>query len=608
MNKNQRLLLKLSLGVGAIATSLFWNLSVKAQSAINEISLDPAKQSVSSLWVSQVLNGVATPGGGSFLGPTGASRAYGILGTAMYNAWAAYEDAPVSTLYADGLIDFDLQRPGIENTLGNKEEAISYAAFRVLNDLFPDTGIQANFTTLMNDLGFDPNNTSTDLSTAAGVGNFVAQELLNFRHQDGSNQLNDYVDTTGFVSTNTTDKVVNLEFWTPENVPYGTAQGDPDFIRTQTALHPYWGKVIPFALESGDQFRPPAPEPFLLDPNATVDLRKKTITRADNTIVPIDRSLIGIDINPNFIAQAEQVIDFSASLSPTGEPGVPSEFTADGLLGGKVEGETRKLIAEFWEDPTGTPFPPGTWMLFGQKVAEKENPELDNDIPLFFNLGNAVFDAGVATWDAKYFYNYVRPVRAIKELGLLGLIGEDPDEDGIYTTFAWGGPGLGTIEIPVTDFQTYQSPGQDPSPPFPEYTSGHSAFSAAAAEVLKLHTGSDDFVLGDGTFGLTVTFPPESSRFEPGFTPMTETIDLTWLTFTKAANEAGISRLYGGIHFEDGDLNGRALGRRVGEQVFDRTQFLLNGAQSVPEGSTKTALALLGCLLFFKPRSSDKSQ
>jgi hypothetical protein len=587
---------------GALATNFLGNLSAQAQSAINEISLDPSKQSVASQWVSEILDAVATPGAGSFLGPTGASRAYSMLGTAMYDAWSAYEYRPVSTLYADGLIDFDLQRPLIENTQANKETAISYAAFRVLNDVFSDSGLQGNFAAQMSSLGFDPNNTSTDLTTAAGIGNFVAQQLLDFRHQDGSNQLNNYADTTGFVPTNTVDNIINIEAWTPENVPIDTAPGDPDFQRTQNPLHPQWGGITPFALDSGNQFRPPAPEPFLLDPNATVDLVNGTITRADNTVVAIDKNLIGTDINPNFIAQAQQVIDFSASLSPAGETGVPTEVTADGLPGGKVEGETRKLIAEFWEDGGGTPFPPGTWMLFGQKVAEQVNPDLDKDIGLFFNLGNAVFDAGVATWEAKYFYDYTRPVRAIRELGRLGLIGEDPDDDGIYTIFAWGGPEQGTIEIPVTEFLTYQTPGQDPSPPFAEYTSGHSSFSAAAAEVLKLYTGSDDFILGDGTQGLTVTFAPGSSRFEPGFTPMTETIDLSWLTFSEAADEAGISRLYGGIHFEDGDLNSRALGRSVGQTVFARTAFLMNGAPSVPEPGITKALALFGGLFLLSLR------
>ena len=354
---------------GAIISSLLLEaVPTYAQSAIEEIPLDPNKQSTASLWVSEILNAVSTPAG-STLGPTAASRSYGMLGTAMYDAWAAYESRPISTLFSDGLIDFDLQRPDAENTSANKEEAISYAAFRVLNDIFPDAGLQASFASRMANLGFDPTNISTDLSTAAGVGNFVAQELLNFRRQDGSNQLNGYADTTGYVPTNAASNIVGLEAWTPENVPIGSDPLDPNsnFNRTQSPLHPHWGTVVPFALSSGGQFRPPAPQPFLLDPLATADLAAQTITRSDGTVVNIDKSLIGIDINPAFIDQAQEVIDFSASLSPAGEAGVPNSVTADGLPGGKVEGETRKLIAEFWEDPVEPLFLPEPGCCLGKK-------------------------------------------------------------------------------------------------------------------------------------------------------------------------------------------------------------------------------------------------
>ena len=114
-------------------------------------------------------------------------------------------------------------------------------------------------------------------------------------------------------------------------------------------------------------------------------------------------------------------------------------------------------------------------------------------------------------------------------------------------------------------------PGSDPSPPFAEYTSGHSAFSAAAAEILKLTTGSDEF-------GASVTFEPGSSRFEPLLTPVEE-VTLKWSTFSEAADEAGLSRLYGGIHFSSGDQYGRWLGREVGSAVYEGAQFYINGGK-----------------------------
>ena len=122
--------------------------------------------------------------------------------------------------------------------------------------------------------------------------------------------------------------------------------------------------------------------------------------------------------------------------------------------------------------------------------------------------------------------------------------------------------------ILAENFIPFQRPGADPSPPFAEYTSGHSAFSAAGAEVLRLFTGSDDF-------GGSVTFAPDSIQFEAGV-PSDE-VTLEWATFSDAADEAGLSRLYGGIHFSDGDMNGRELGRETGASAFETAMAFING-------------------------------
>ena len=99
--------------------------------------------------------------------------------------------------------------------------------------------------------------------------------------------------------------------------------------------------------------------------------------------------------------------------------------------------------------------------------------------------------------------------------------------------------------------------------------SGHSAFSPAATEILRSFTGSD-------AFGAQVTIEPGSSSIEPGMVPAAA-VTLTWRTFSEAADEAGLSRRYGGIHFEDGDLAGRRLGRQVGRIVWQRAQSYFDG-------------------------------
>jgi hypothetical protein len=479
----------------------------------------------------------------------------------MYDAWSAYESTPISTVLGDSL-----QRPSQENTEAHKHEAASYAAYRVLSELFPNQ--VGTFRGQMLGLGFNPDNNTTDTTTAAGIGNTMAATLMGFRRSDGSNQLGNYADTTGYSPVNITlpgqaPLVNDIARWSAEHVPIDDLDAP-----IQRALTPQWGEVTPFALASGSQFRPPAPAPFLLDPLATADLQAGTITRSDGTVVDISRDAIGTDINPDFITQSEEIVAFSANLT-----------------------DEQKMVAEYWEDLGGTPFPPGHWLAIGQFVSERDGHSLDDDAQLFFVLGNAVMDAGIATWEAKYYYDYARPVRTIRELGRLCLIGsEDIPGSGECYIDAWGGPEQGTQHILATDFITYQTPGGNASPPFPEYTSGHSGFSAAAAEVLKLFTGSD-------VYGDSITFAPGSSRFEPSFTPASP-ITLSWATFTDAANEAGISRCYGGIHFVRGDLAGRKLGRQVGTEVWNRSQFFISGDQTVgkaiPEPSPVAALLLLG--------------
>ena len=111
------------------------------------------------------------------------------------------------------------------------------------------------------------------------------------------------------------------------------------------------------------------------------------------------------------------------------------------------------------------------------------------------------------------------------------------------------------------DWLPYQ-PASFPTPPFPEFISGHSTFSAAAATVLELFTGRN-------RFGASVTFAPGTSAIEPGITPAIPVV-LYWDTFTDAANQAGMSRRYGGIHFKAADLTGRAVGKVVGFQAWQK--------------------------------------
>ena len=439
------------------------------------------------------------------MAPTAASRALAIVHTAMYDAWAPYDDYAVATQSGGPPRQHPSQR-----TLANKQKATSFAAYRTLTDLFPSQ--TARFDTLMALLSYHPADTSLDPLAPTGVGNISAAALISVRHGDGANQLGTtpgssglpYSDYTGYTPINSPDVINDPKRWQPLRVP--VVVGGPPVV-VQKPLAPHWGRVLPFALSSGSQFRPGPPAPY-----------------------PSDA----------YRRQIDEVITISAQLS-----------------------DRQKVIAEYWADGPRSSTPPGHWCLFAQEISHRDRHTLDKDVKLFFALGNALMDAGIAVWEAKYHFDYVRPVTAVRFL---------------YKDLpipAWGGPFQGTQIIMGRDWQPYR-PLTEVTPPFSEYTSGHSAFSAAGAQILKSFTGSD-------VFGGSVVIPAGSSTIEPGLVPAAS-VTLSWVTFLEAADEAGISRLYGGIHFKDGDLASRVMGRKIGKQVWEKARsYFKGGSYKTPE-------------------------
>jgi hypothetical protein len=217
--------------------------------------------------------------------------------------------------------------------------------------------------------------------------------------------------------------------------------------------------------------------------------------------------------------------------------------------------DEQKVFAEYWVDGPGMESPPGHWMIFGQLCSRRDAHGLDSDVKLFFVLANAMLDASIATWATKRHSDSIRPISLVRLTY------------GGRSIRAWGGPHRGTQPIDGSEWRPYL-----PTPPFGEYTSGHSGFSAAGAEALRLFTGRDDF-------GASVVIPAGSSQIEPGTVPAHDVV-LRWTTFSEAADQAGLSRRLGGIHFLSADLNGRLLGRRVAARVMARAQAYFAGVAS----------------------------
>ncbi|MDQ6634533.1 MAG: hypothetical protein M3Z10_07220, partial [Gemmatimonadota bacterium] len=257
-------------------------------------------------------------------GPPMVARMLAIVHTAMYDAWAAYDNRAVGTRLGGSL-----RRPGRERTLENKRKAMSYAAYRALGDLFPRNRYpseNAAFDQIMADLHYDPADVSVDPRTAAGVGNAAAGALLEFRHHDGSNQLGD-LDPSGtpygdyapkYVYTNTVDKLNDPTRWQPLLVK--NAAGT--FV-AQSFVGPHWYRVIPFALTSGSQFRMAAIKP--------------------------NEPFGGLE------SAVEEAISHSANLT-----------------------DRQKVIAEYWADGPNSELPPGHWCLFAAWVSKRDHHSEDD--------------------------------------------------------------------------------------------------------------------------------------------------------------------------------------------------------------------------------------
>lgn len=440
-------------------------------------------------------------------GPPIAARDLAILQTSIFDAWAAYDPKAKGTQEGG-----TLRRPTTEDTLANKNQAISYAAYRTMVDLFPSQ--VTKFNNLMTTLGYNPTDTSVDITTPTGIGNVAASSLLNFRHNDGSNQLGNlstsgipYSDYTGYKPVNTPDAINNPDLWQPLRVPKA---GGGSVV--QSYLAPFWGNVTPFALSSGSQLRP------IIGPKT------------------LESDPVG------FKQQAQDILNLTANLT-----------------------DKQKAQAQYWADGPNSELPPGHWNLFAQYVSQRDKHTLDDDVKMFFALDNALLDSSIAAWDAKQTYNSVRPITAIHYLFKDQLV---PEWNGLMV--------LGQNWLP------YQ-PATVVTPAFPEFVSGHSTYSAAAAEILSSFTGSD-------VFGYSYTEKAGTSIIDGG--PATD-VSLSWDTFSAAADEAGMSRRYGGIHFADGDLAGRAMGREVGSLAWSKALNYINGT-SIPEPDYTLGLLALG--------------
>ena len=213
----------------------------------------------------------------------------------------------------------------------------------------------------------------------------------------------------------------------------------------------------------------------------------------------------------------------SSQFRPQGPPALDSQdYAADyeevkqlGAAVGSTRTDDQTEIALFWADGAGTETPPGHWNSIAQTIADEQGNTLEENARLFALLNIAMADAAICSWDAKYTFDFWRRVTAI----------------------AFAEPQLNWMSFIV-------------NPPFPDYTSGHSTFSAAAATVLPLFFGTEDLPFTTGSDFLPGVFRSFSTCFD-------------------AAEEAALSRIYGGIHFRSASEDGLQAGTSIGEWTFN---------------------------------------
>lgn len=483
--------------------------------------------------------------------PTATTWQLFMVSTAMYDALAVFSSP--STPF---VLSSQYRQRRHKRTPENRREAVSQAAFHMLSYIFPKFEQEHGyFRHYLHSLGYTVKRQQD--STPSGLGYRAALAVMHERRDDGSNHQNDFEPSTSLIfpdqytPVNSPDPAsdaglfgneFNPNRWQPLRVPNGSIRdgesrpivdhSNPGSFDDQEFLSPHWGAVTPFSLTHGAQFRPLPPPQF------------------GSTVYYRDARGYGSTSDAAYRRQFDQVRAISASLS-----------------------DQQKAAAEFWADGPRTESPPGHWNQLAHGLIERDQLNLRKSVHLFFALNGALLDAGIATWEAKRAYDFIRPVSAIRWLNQ----GQ--------TITAWGGPNHGTEHIQGEDWAPYQTE-TFVTPPFPEYVSGHSTFSRAAAEVLTRFSGSGTFYDGvtttlqdvnnDGQpdfFGQHVT-PANSFVFESG--PAAD-ITLQWPTFIDAANEAGQSRLYGGIHIQDGDLHGRKLGQKIGRRSFRLAQAFIRG-------------------------------
>jgi hypothetical protein len=534
---------------------------------------------------------------------------------AMWDAWAAYDRT------AKGV--FVREKHTAQDIDPARRAAISYAAYDVLTHRYEHaiggaTSL-ACFRAVMADLGYDANDSHDTGDDPIAIGNRIGHTIIARTADDGSNEAGNCEDPVKYEAMNPPlvfdgpgATLKQPERWQPINLSVAATQngiilpaGVQDYIGSQ------WGGVIPFAMKRRSTAVPwhdPGPVPHL-GPEMKdwiVEVVRKTtqVDSADPTTIDTSPGAYG---HNSLGANDGKGWDKNPV---TGQPYAPQVVP---------RADFARVMAEFWADGPKSETPPGHWNTLANFVSDSPRFErklfgkgapldpLAWDVHAYLALNGAEHDAAITAWDLKRRDTTVRPISLIRWMGAKGQssdpAGPSYSPDGLplvpglvevitpessapgqrhahLAAFVgqvavrdWlGEPGdrvhqiSGVGWVRAVDWITYQR-RTFVTPAFPAFISGHSTFSRAGAEVLAALTGSPYFPDGLGEY----VVPKGFLQFEYG--PSTD-VHLQWASYYDASDEAGQSRIWGGIHIAPDDFAGRRMGHRVGlDAVAFATRF-----------------------------------
>lgn len=611
--------------------------------------------SVARLWNEVVLHGIRN----DYARPTVHARNLFHISAAMYDAWAVFDVNSTPYLYNNNVAGFSCD--GIEvgvkaDNLIEQEQALSYAAYRLIAHRFQNSpgvySIMAQADTLMADLGYDINNNNVnDLNgSSAELGNFIADCYIQFGLQDGANEQLGYRNTY-YQSVNPplelgTNKpgnptIVDLNRWQPLAIEGYIDQAGNPVESTPDFLSPEWGNVTPFSLPQSTQsmlnrdgetysiYHDPGMPPLM---GSDLDDEYKW----GFSLVAVWASHLGsnddvmIDISPNGLGNIQ---DYPAHFKDYDgfynllEGGDNSQgYTVNPTTNQPYQpqlvprSDYARVLAEFWADGPESETPPGHWFVILNSVSDHPQlrkkwqgqgetlGNLEWDIKTYFAMGGTMHDSAISAWSIKGYYDYIRPVSAIRAMADFGqssapelasyhpqgillipgkielvtaadnLVGANNDHVNKIKILSWQGPDyISDAETDVADVDWILAenwwPYQRPSfvtPPFAGYVSGHSTYSRAAAELMAAMTGDEFFPGGMSEFAIKAN---DFLVFEQG-----PSVDLTlqWATYKDASDQCSLSRIWGGIHPPADDLPGRLIGDKIGKQSFIHLQTYFN--------------------------------